>query len=113
MKYMVLIYNRPGFTEDLTEAERTELFGEVDTITKELTETGELLGSNALADPSTTRTVRVRDGSPAITDGTFIEAKEQFAGYLLVDCESEQRAIDIAARWPDAKLFAMEVRAVL
>jgi len=112
VKYMVLIYNRPGFTEDLTEAERTELFGEVDTITKELTETGELLGSNALADPSTTRTVRVRDGSPAITDGTFIEAKEQFAGYLLVDCESEQRAIDIAARWPDAKLFAMEVRAV-
>ncbi|MGH3373982.1 MAG: YciI family protein [Actinoallomurus sp.] len=110
---MVLIYNRPGFTEDLTEAERTELFGEVDTIMKELTERGELIGSSALADPSTTRTVRVRDGSPAITDGPFIEAKEQFAGYLLVDCESEQRAIDIAARWPDAKLFAMEVRAVL
>ena len=112
MKYMVLIYNRPGFTEDLTEAERTELFGEVDTIMKELTESGELLGAEALADPSTTRTVRVRDGAPAITDGPFVEAKEQFAGYLLVDCESEQRAIDIAARWPDAKRFAMEVRAV-
>jgi hypothetical protein len=113
VKYMVLIYNRPGFTEDLTEAERTELFGDVDTIMKELTETGELLSTHALADPSTTRTVRVRDGAPAITDGPFIEAKEQFAGYLLVDCESEQRAIDIAARWPDAKWFAMEVRAVL
>jgi hypothetical protein len=113
VKYMVLIYNRPGFTEDLTEAERTELFGDVDTIMKELTETGELLSTHALADPSTTRTVRVRDGAPAITDGPFIEAKEQFAGYLLVDCESEQRAIDIAARWPDAKWFAMEVRVVL
>jgi hypothetical protein len=113
MKYMVLIYNRPGFTEDLTEAERTELFGEVDTMLKELTESGELLGTEALADPSTTRTVRVRGGVPAITDGPFIEAKEQFAGYLLVDCESEQRALDIAARWPDAKWFAMEVRAVL
>ena len=112
MKYMVLIYNRPGFTEDLTDAERTELFGEVDTIMKELTETGELLGGEALAHPSTTRTVRVREGVPAITDGPFIEAKEQFAGYLLVDCVSEQRAIDIAARWPDAKRFAMEVRAV-
>jgi hypothetical protein len=112
VKYMVLIYNRPGFTEDLTEAERTQLFGEVDAIMKELTESGELLGTEALADPSTTRTVRVREGVPAITDGPFIEAKEQFAGYLLVDCESEQRAIDIAARWPDAKRFAMEVRAV-
>jgi hypothetical protein len=110
---MVLIYNRPGFTEDLSEAERNELFGEVDAIMKELTGSGELIGSEALADPATTRTVRVRDGVPAITDGPFIEAKEQFAGYLLLDCESLERATDIAARWPDAKRFAMEVRAVL
>ena len=113
MKYMVLIYNRPGFVEDLTEAERNELFGEVDAILKELTDSGELLGTEALADPSTTRTVRVRDGVPAITDGPFIEAKEQFAGYLLLDCASLERALDVAARWPDAKRFAMEVREVI
>lgn len=113
MKYMLLIYNRPGFTEELTEAERTRLFGEVDTIMKELTESGELVGGDALADPSATRTVRVRDGVPAVTDGPFIEAKEQFAGYLTVDVESEERAVEIAARWPDAKLFAMEVRRVI
>ena len=112
MKYMVLIYNRPGFVQDLTEAERNELFGEVDAIIKELTASGELLGTEALADPSTTRTVRVRDGVPAVTDGPFIEAKEQFAGYLLLDCANLERAIDVAARWPDAKRFAMEVREV-
>jgi hypothetical protein len=110
---MVLIYNRPGFVQDLTEAERGELFGEVDAILKELTDSGELLGTEALADPSTTRTVRVRDGAPAVTDGPFIEAKEQFAGYLLLDCANLERAIDVAARWPDAKRFAMEVREVL
>jgi hypothetical protein len=38
VKYMVLIYNRPGFVEDLSEAERNELFGEVDAILKELTD---------------------------------------------------------------------------
>lgn len=113
MKYMVLIYNRPGFVQDLTEAERGELFGEVDAILKELTDSGELLSTEALADPSTTRTVRVRDGAPAVTDGPFIEAKEQFAGYLLLDCANLERAIDVAARWPDAKRFAMEVREVL
>jgi hypothetical protein len=113
VKYMVLIYNRPGFVEDLSEAERTELFGEVDAMLKELTESGELLGTEALADPSITRTVRVRDGVPAVTDGPFIEAKEQFAGYLLVDCDSVERAVDIAARWPDAKRYAMEVRPVI
>lgn len=113
MKYMVLIYNRPGFVEDLSEAERNELFGEVDAILKELTDSGELIGDAALADPSTTRTVRVRDGVPAITDGPFIEAKEQFAGYLLLDCANLERALDVAARWPDAKRFAMEVREVI
>ena len=113
MKYMVLIYNRPGFVQDLSQAERSELFGEVDAIIKELTDSGELLGTEALADPSTTRTVRVRDGVPAITDGPFIEAKEQFAGYLLLDCADLERALDVAARWPDAKRFAMEVRQVL
>jgi hypothetical protein len=112
VKYMVLIYNRPGFVQDLTEAERNELFGEVDAILKELTASGELLGTEALADPSATRTVRVRDGVPAVTDGPFIEAKEQFAGYLLLDCANLERAIDVAARWPDAKRFAMEVREV-
>jgi hypothetical protein len=48
-----------------------------------------------------------------VTDGPFIEAKEQFAGYLTVDCESVERAVEIAARWPDAKEFAMEVRPIL
>jgi predicted RNA polymerase sigma factor len=44
--------------------------------------------------------VRVRDGVPAITDGPFAEAKEQLAGYLMVECASLERATTIAARWP-------------
>jgi hypothetical protein len=113
VKYMLLIYNRPGFVEELSEAERDELFGEVDAIMKELTGTGELIGGEALADPSQTKTVRVRDGVPAVTDGPFVEAKEQFAGYLLVECETTERAMEIAARWPDARQWAMEVRPVM
>ena len=43
-----------------------------------------------------------------------MEAKEQFAGYLVVDCESDERAVEIAARWPDARFSgAMEVRPVM
>ncbi|WP_153537644.1 YciI family protein [Actinomadura macrotermitis] len=111
---MLLIYNRPGFVEELTEAERGELFGEVDAIMKELTESGELIGGQALADPSTTRTVRQRDGLPAVTDGPFLESKEVFAGYIAVDCESLERATEIAARWPDVRFGgAMEVRAIM
>jgi hypothetical protein len=57
--------------------------------------------------------VRVRGGVPAVTDGPFIEAKEQLVGYLMVDVKSEERALEIATRWPDARYWGMEVRAVL
>ena len=114
MKYMLLIYNRPGFVDDLSEQERTELFGEVDRIMAELTESGELIGGQALADPSRTRTVRLLAGGVGVTDGPFLESKEQFAGYVEVDCETPERAAEIAAQWPDVRFGgAMEVRAVM
>lgn len=113
MKYMLLIYNNPAVYEAWTEEQRNELFAEVDTIMNELRESGELIGGEGLADPSTAKTVRIRDGAPVVTDGPFPEGKEQFAGYLAVECENEERAVDIAARWPDARYFAMEVRGVM
>jgi hypothetical protein len=113
MKYMLLIYNNPATLAAMRPEELQELMGDVDSMMKELNESGELIGGEALADPSNTKTVRVRDGAPAITDGPFVEAKEQFAGYLIVDCDREERALEIAARWPDAKQWAMEVRPIM
>jgi hypothetical protein len=113
VKYMLLIYNNPAALQAMPDSERDALMAEVDLIMSELTETGELVGGEALQDSSQTRTVRVRGGVPAVTDGPFAEAKEQLAGYLTVDCESPERAVEIAARWPDAKLWAMEVRPVI
>jgi hypothetical protein len=114
MKYMLLIYNRPGFAEQLSDQERAELFGEVDALMAELSESGELVDGQALADPSNTRTVRLGAGQPAVTDGPFMESKEQFAGYVTVDCDSVERAVEIAARWPDVRLGgAMEVRPLM
>ena len=113
MKYMLLIYNNPATYEAWSEEQRAELFAEVDTIMKELSESGELVGGEGLADPSNTKTVRVRDGVPVVTDGPFAESKEQLGGYISVECESIERAVEIAARWPDARHFAMEVRPVM
>lgn len=113
MKYMLLIYNNPQTYEAWSEEERNRVFGEVDTLMKELTESGELVGGEALAEASQSKVVRVRDGIPAVTDGPFAEAKEQLAGYVMVDCSSMERAVEIAGRWPDARYFAMEVREVV
>jgi hypothetical protein len=113
MKYMLLIYNNPATYAAWSEEQRNAMFGEVGAIMKELTESGELVGGEALADASTARTVRVRGGVQTATDGPFAEAKEQLAGYLTVECDSIERAVEIAGRWPDARHFAMEVRAVM
>jgi hypothetical protein len=67
--------------------------------TKELKESGELVAAEGLALPEQARVVRAsRNGAPEVTDGPFAEAKEFLAGYWIVDCESTQRAYEIAAR---------------
>jgi hypothetical protein len=113
VKYLALVYNHPGAFEALSQTERDELMRQADAFLKELTESGELLGGQALADPSNGRTVRVRKGVPAVTDGPFAEAKEQLAGYYVLDCESLERATEIAARDPAARLWAVEVRPIM
>jgi hypothetical protein len=113
MKYMLLIYNNPDALQSMPEGELNAIMEDVGSIMAELSESGELVGGEALAHPSQTKTVRVRDGAVATTDGPFVEAKEQFAGTLMIDVESEARAVEIAARWPDARYCAMEVRAVM
>jgi hypothetical protein len=113
MKYMLLIYQNPVARQALPEPEMEGLMEEAGTIMDELAKTGEFVGGEALADPSTARSVRVRDGVAAITDGPFAEAKEQMVGYCIVDCETIDRAVEIATRWPDARLWGMEVRPIL
>ncbi|MDR2984243.1 MAG: YciI family protein, partial [Nocardiopsaceae bacterium] len=93
MKYVALVYSNPGAFEALSQTERDELMTEADAYLKEFTESGELLNAGTgLADPSTGKTVRVRNGLPAVTDGPFAEAKEQLAGYYVLDTDSIERA---------------------
>jgi len=113
VKYILLIYQNPATWETFSEEERNRVMVEVGEIMEELTRSGEWVGGEGLADPSNTKTVRVRDGVPAVTDGPFVESKEQLAGYCIVQCETPERATEIAARWPDARYWAMEVRPIM
>jgi hypothetical protein len=124
VKYLILIYGNPEnwehpmFLRDpkflaLSQAERDEVTERAEALYKEVSEGGELISGVPLADPVNTRTVRVRDGLPVATDGPYLEAKEQLAGYFVVDCESPERAVEIAARFPDARFDAVEVRPIM
>jgi hypothetical protein len=66
---------------------------------RELHASGELVGAEGLASPAQARIVRAgKAGAPEVTDGPFAEAKEFLAGYWIVDCETTERAYEIAAR---------------
>ena len=82
-------------------------------LTEELAAAGELIVSEALADPSLTTRVTVRDGQTLTSDGPFAETKELLGGFFLLECESHERAVEIAARVPEAELGLVEVRPVL
>ncbi|HEY3006305.1 MAG TPA: YciI family protein [Kribbellaceae bacterium] len=113
MKYLLLIMMNPEIIEALSEEERKAVFGAHEAFQAPLRESGELVGFAALADPSNSTTVRVRDGVPAVTDGPYVEAKEFLAGYYVVDCETTDRANELAAQLPEAALTAIEVRPVM
>ena len=114
MKYVALVYSKPGAFEALSQSERDELMAEAEAYLKEFSESGELLGAGeALAHPSNSKTVRVRNGVPVITDGPFAEAKEQLAGYYVLDCASIERATEIVRHDPAARFWAVEVRPIM
>jgi hypothetical protein len=113
VKYLLMMYMNPTIWESLTDEQRDGVFSGHLEFMKTIRESGEMVGTEALADPSNTATVRVRDGVPAVTDGPYLEAKEFFCGYYLVDCESRERALELAALIPDAQYTALEVRPLM
>ena len=111
MKYMCLIYENPGTREAFFADE--ELRAKMDTYVEGLRESGEYIGGEGLADPSTARVVRLEDGMP-VTDGPFMEAKEFFGGYMLVDCDGIDRAVEIARGFPPMPLGgSLEIRPLM
>lgn len=121
MKYLVLIYSNPDQWEHplylrdrrfhaLPPEERAAIVEQAEALRREIQQSGELVAGMALGPPSSARTVRVRNGVTLVTDGPFAEAKEHLAGFNLLDCESAERAAELAARIPDARFAAVEVR---
>jgi hypothetical protein len=74
---------------------------------------GVIVSGNGLQPPHTATTVRVRDGKREVQDGPFADAKEQLAGYFIIDTPDLDAALEWAARAPSASYASVEVRPVL
>jgi hypothetical protein len=109
MKYLLQIY--PGAStaefERLSADEQEGLVGEYMAIRQ----SAGVIGGERLQPVETATTVRVEDGATLLTDGPFVDAKEHLGGYLLVEADDLDGALEIAARIPAARMGgAIEVR---
>lgn len=110
MKYILLMYAEEGAWPP---AEHRVALQESIDICHELHGKGQYLGASPLQPPPTATCVRVRDGKPLISDGPYAETKEQLGGYFLIDVESLDEAIAIAARIPGARRGTAEIRPLM
>lgn len=107
MKYMLLTYgneqawNLTADTEGArwSDADVKAMVAFMQAENDKLTESGELVYAEGLADPATAKTVRHVDGATVATDGPYLESKEVLAGFWVIDCASYDRAVAIAARF--------------
>ena len=102
MRYLMLICFDPEIEPDEEE-------GEIDAWLERVRD-ARVMG-NALSSPRTASTVRVRRRERLVTDGPFAETKEVIVGFDVIDCDTLEEAIDVAAQHPVARFGAVEVRA--
>ena len=110
MKYVILMHSNPqpwGHPtseflpqyESLSDEERRRQGEEFDALLKDLSERGELVGGQALGDPRDARLFRWEGGRRKVTDGPYAETAEHFAGFFLIDVESQERAEEVTAKF--------------
>lgn len=113
MQYVLLIYGNEERWEKSTKAEQDEVMREYMEYTKGIAESGNYRAGNELAPGRSATTVRVRDKKRLVTDGPFVETKEQLGGYYLVEAKDLDEAIELAAKIPSARWGAIEVRPII
>ena len=112
MKYLCLAYEEENKLNALSMSEWDALRGETLAYLEELRTNGYVISAEALQSARTATTVRVRGGKVAITDGPFAETKETLGGFFLINARDLNEAIQIASKWPSARLGSIEVRPI-
>jgi hypothetical protein len=128
MKYMILTYGsqqdydamsgKPTDKPAWSPEDFAAMGAFMESFNKDLVESGELVETRGLTAPVHARRLQLRKGVPAVTDGPYAETYEVLAGYWIVECESFDRATEVAARLTtcpgpvDASAAVVDVRPI-
>lgn len=113
MRYLLTLHMNPTLWATLTDDQKNGVYEGHGAFIDLVTASGEMVETKALAEPSDTRTVRVKDGATHVQKSAFVESEAFLCGYYVVDVETEERAVELAAMIPDARYTAVEVRKVI
>ena len=107
MKYMILTYasqqdydaiaGQPGAASSWSPEDFATMGAFMESFNGDLIASGELVETRGLTAPVHARRVQLQRGVPVVTDGPYAETNEVLAGYWIVECESFDRATQIAA----------------
>jgi hypothetical protein len=115
VKYLLLAYaDKAGWdTLDVTSPEFIAACEFYENMANELTASGELLSTEGLSHPALARTVRKSADGPVASEGPFAESKEVLASFAILDCDSLDRAMTIAASVVENVGDTVEVRPIM
>jgi hypothetical protein len=125
VKYMIMLYGsqqdydvlvgKPTEKPAMSPEEVAAMHAYMESYHEKLVDSGEFVDARGLSAPVHARRVQLQKGVPVVTDGPYPETQEVLAGYTIVDCESFDRATEIAAGLvnPDAEGEYVDVRPVL
>lgn len=117
MKYLCLAYYDEKAFEALSKAELDALVSKCPTYDGALRRSGRLVVQASLGSPRASTVLRPKHGKPLVTDGPFIETKEQVGGFFIIEAEDLDEAIRVASKHPAANIggevgWAVEIRPV-
>ena len=112
MKYLCLVYVQEALLDALSDGASAALTAESIAYDEELASRDQLVVAHALQRAKHAKVVQMRQGRMSRTDGPFVETREQLGGFILIEAEDLNAAIQIASKVPLARVGSIEVRPV-
>ena len=110
MKYLLLAYGDERLLETMSASERQALGSECMANDELLRKSGHLLAVQGLQSSRSATTVRAQYGKAVVTDGPYVETKEQILGIFTIEARDLNEAIQVASNMPQVRAGPIEVR---
>src|SRR5947209_13478878 len=113
MRYMLLCYDDERAWADAGDGAMQAAMAEAITLAHDLHARGQYHLAAPLEAAANAKTVRLRRGERAVTDGPFTETREVLGGFYIIEAENIDEAVAVAARHPGARFGSVEVQPIM